>query len=199
MRRKIFSSGTPHNSGVVLKSLLDQGAQQVGELDQCHAVAIDARAPRCDGGIASRIDGVPFSLVVNKDGQRFYDEGEDFWPKRYAIWGRLVAQQPDQVAYAILDEAGVRRFMPSVFSPISADTIEDLALALGLDPAALRKLSMRLMPPVPKGRSTSRSSMARQRRGSSRRKPTGLRRLSHRPSPVIRSSPGSPLPIWALR
>ena len=130
--------GTPHNRGVVLKSLLDQGAQQVGALDQCHAVAIDARAPRCDGGIASRIDGVPFSLVVNKDGQRFYDEGEDFWPKRYAIWGRLVAQQPDQVAYAILDAAGVKRFMPSVFSPISADTIEELAVELGLDPAVLR-------------------------------------------------------------
>ena len=35
-------------------------------------------------------------LVVNRDGERFYDEGEDFWPKRYAIWGRLVAQQPGQ-------------------------------------------------------------------------------------------------------
>ena len=131
--------GTPYNKGSVLKNLLDQGAQPVGDLDQCHAVAIDARAPKYDGGIASRIDGVPFSLVVNKKAERFYDEGEDFWPKRYAIWGRLVAGQPDQVAYALLDADGVKRFMPSVFTPISADTIEGLADALGIDPAATAK------------------------------------------------------------
>ena len=35
--------------------------------------------------------------------ERFYDEGEDIWPKRYAIWGRLVAAQPDQIAYIIFD------------------------------------------------------------------------------------------------
>ena len=129
--------GTPYNTGGLLKSLLDSGAQAVGELDQCHAVAIDARAPKYDGGIASRIDGVPFSLVVNKDCQRFYDEGEDFWPKRYAIWGRLVAAQPDQIAYAILDSEGVKRFMPSVFTPIQADTIEALADELDLAPQDL--------------------------------------------------------------
>ena len=124
--------GTPYNKGVVLKSLLDKGAQVVGDLDQCHAVAIDARAPKYDGGIASRIDGVPFSAVLNKHGKRFYDEGEDFWPKRYAIWGRLVAGQPDQVGYAILDSQGVKRFMPSVFTPIKDDTIAGLAAQLSL-------------------------------------------------------------------
>ncbi|MGC6411204.1 MAG: FAD-dependent tricarballylate dehydrogenase TcuA [Candidatus Puniceispirillaceae bacterium] len=130
--------GTPYNKGVMLKSLLAQGAKPVGALDQCHAVAIDARAPKYDGGIASRIDGVPFSMVVNKDCARFYDEGEDFWPKRYAIWGRLVAGQPDQIGYAILDSVGVSRFMPSVFTPIMADTIEELAEQLELNPQKLR-------------------------------------------------------------
>ena len=130
--------GTPYNTGGMLKSLLDNGAQVVGELDQCHAVAIDARAPKYDGGIASRIDGVPFSLVVNRNGERFYDEGEDFWPKRYAIWGRLVAAQPEQVAYAILDSVGVKRFMPSVFTPIQSETIEGLAAQLDLCPQTLR-------------------------------------------------------------
>ena len=46
---------------------------------------------------------VVFGIVVNKHAQRFYDEGEDIWPKRYAIWGRLVAAQPDQIAYIIFD------------------------------------------------------------------------------------------------
>ena len=130
--------GTPYNTGTVLRSLLDHGAKPVGELDQCHAVAIDARAPKFDGGIASRIDGVPFGIVLNRDAERFYDEGEDFWPKRYAIWGRLVAGQPDQIAYALLDSVGVARFMPSVFTPIRDDTIEGLAEQLGLDPIRAR-------------------------------------------------------------
>ena len=83
--------GTPYNQGRVLKNLLDQGAKPVGDPTQCHAVAIDARAPKFDGGIVTRLDCVPFSIVVNRTAQRFYDEGEDVWPKRYAIWGRLVA------------------------------------------------------------------------------------------------------------
>ena len=128
--------GTPYNKGKILRSLLDHGAKPVGALDQCHAVAIDARAPKYDGGIASRLDAVPFAVVLNKDADRFYDEGEDFWPKRYAIWGRLVAGQPDQIAYAIIDSQGVNRFMPSVFTPIVDDTIEGLAKQLGLPPDA---------------------------------------------------------------
>jgi len=81
---------------------------------------------------------VPFAVVLNRDAKRFYDEGEDFWPKRYAIWGRLVAAQPDQIAYAIIDRTGLDRFMPSVFTPIVDDTIEGLASQLGLDPAVTR-------------------------------------------------------------
>jgi tricarballylate dehydrogenase len=119
--------------------LLDLGAAPVGEANQCHAVAIDARAPKFDGGIATRLDCVPFSIVVNRHGQRFYDEGEDFWPKRYAIWGRLVAQQPDQIGFSILDSKAIPLFMPSIFPPVQSQTLEGLAQALGLDPAALRQ------------------------------------------------------------
>lgn len=131
--------GTPYNRGVVLADLLDQQVEQVGDPKQCHAVAIDGRAPKFDGGIVTRLDCVPFSIVVNKDAQRFYDEGEDVWPKRYAIWGRLVAEQSDQVGYAIIDAKSIGLFMPSVFPPIKADSIEDLASAMGLPPAELRR------------------------------------------------------------
>ena len=91
-----------------------------------------------DGGIVTRLDCVPFSVVVNKNAERFYDEGEDVWPKRYAIWGRLVAGQPDQVAYAIIDAKSLELFMPSVFPPEQADTIEELAEIMGLPPTDLR-------------------------------------------------------------
>ena len=131
--------GTPYNRGVVLADLLGQGVDQVGDPTQCHAVAIDGRAPKFDGGIVTRLDCVPFSIVVNKHAQRFYDEGEDVWPKRYAIWGRLVAAQPDQVGYAIIDARSLPLFMPSVFPPIKAATIEDLARKLDLPAEKLRQ------------------------------------------------------------
>src|ERR1019366_3112629 len=75
--------GTPYNRGSILKMLLARGVQEVGDPTQCHAVAIDARAPKFDGGIITRLDCVVFGVVVNKLALRFYDEGEDIWPKRY--------------------------------------------------------------------------------------------------------------------
>jgi tricarballylate dehydrogenase len=131
--------GTPYNRGSILKMLLDKGVQAVGDPTQCHAVAIDARAPKFDGGIITRLDCVVFGIVVNKNAQRFYDEGEDIWPKRYAIWGRLVAGQPGQIAYIIFDKSVLTSFMPSLFPPIQADTVPELAGKLELDPATLQK------------------------------------------------------------
>jgi len=131
--------GTPYNKGRVLRLLFDNGAKAVGDPRQCHAVAIDARAPKFDGGIVTRLDCVPFGIVVNKHARRFYDEGEDFWPKRYAIWGRLVAGQPDQIAYSLIDSNSVSLFMPSVFPAIEAPSIRGLALRLDLDPATLEE------------------------------------------------------------
>ncbi len=129
--------GSPYNRGTILKMMLDAGAQAVGDAKQCHAVAVDARAPKFDGGIVTRLDCISLGIVVNKFAERFYDEGEDFWPKRYAIWGRLVAQQPDQIAYAIIDAKAVDRFMPSVFPAIKGDTIGELARVLALPAARL--------------------------------------------------------------
>jgi tricarballylate dehydrogenase len=129
--------GTPYNRGTVLRMLIDHQVMQVGDVRQCHAVAIDARAPKFDGGIITRLDCVIYGIVVNKNCERFYDEGEDIWPKRYAIWGRLVAAQPDQIAYIIFDARSLELFMPSLFPPIKADSIEALAALLELDPEKL--------------------------------------------------------------
>ena len=124
--------GTPFNTGTLLRLMLDAGAEPIGDPTQCHAVAVDARSPKFDGGIVTRLDSVPFGVVVNKHGLRFYDEGEDAWPKRYAIWGRLVAAQPDQIAFSVVDAKVTGSFMPSVFPPIVANTIRELAAKLEL-------------------------------------------------------------------
>ena len=129
--------GTKNNQGVLLRELLKHGAKPEGDPRGCHAVALDARAPKFDGGIVTRLDSVPFGLVVNKEVKRFYDEGEDFWPKRYAIWGKLIAEQPGQIAYSIVDANALPRFMPSVFPPLQAGSIAELATAMEIDPQAL--------------------------------------------------------------
>ena len=127
--------GSPFNTGLTLRAMMDAGAATIGDADQCHAVAIDARVPKFDAGIVSRSDSVPFGIMVNKEGVRFYDEGEDFWPKRYAIWGRLIAAQPDQIAYSIIDAKAVPLFMPSVYAPLQAVTLAGLANEIGVDGA----------------------------------------------------------------
>jgi len=129
--------GTKNNQGVLLKELLKHGARPEGDPRGCHAVALDARAPKFDGGIVTRLDSVPFGIVVNKAVKRFYDEGEDFWPKRYAIWGKLIAEQPEQIAYSIVDADALPRFMPSVFPPVAAGSIAELATAMDINPPAL--------------------------------------------------------------
>ncbi|MCH8904007.1 MAG: FAD-dependent tricarballylate dehydrogenase TcuA [Bacteroidetes bacterium] len=131
--------GTPYNKGRMLRVLLDNGVKSVGDPRQCHAVAVDARAPKFDGGIVTRVDSIPLGIVVNKNAQRFYDEGEDIWPKRYAIWGRVVAEQPDQIAYSIIDSKSIDKFVSPAFPPIEADSIRKLAAKLGLDPSAFEE------------------------------------------------------------
>lgn len=98
---------------------------------------MDARGPKYDGGIATRIDSIPFGIVVNRDGRRFYDEGEDIWPKRYAIWGRNIALQPGQIAYALWDAKVQGAFLPPMYGTYRAETIEELAEVLGLDKRAV--------------------------------------------------------------
>lgn len=129
--------GTEHNDGAILKLLLDRGAQPRGNPRGFHSIAVDARSPRYDGGIVTRVDSIPHGIVVNRDAKRFYDEGEMIWPKRYAIWGRLIAEQPGQIAYSIYDNKAYGNFVPACFPPFQAPTIAALAGMCGLDPQAL--------------------------------------------------------------
>jgi tricarballylate dehydrogenase len=129
--------GTPYNDGRVLRALLDAGAVPLGDPRGFHAVAVDARSPKFDGGIATRLDSLPFGIVVNTSGRRFSDEGANFWPKRYASWGGLIARQPDQLAYSIFDSRMLGRFITSLYHPFEAASIGDVATQLGLEPSTV--------------------------------------------------------------
>ncbi len=144
--------GTAFDTGLVTRALLARGVRSVGDATQCHAIAVDARAPEHDGGIVTRLDTIPFGIVVDRGAERFYDEGEDLWPKRYAIWGRLIAQQPGQVAWSIVDARVEGRFMPSVFPPLEGASISELADRIGLDSTRLQATVRRYNDAVRPGR-----------------------------------------------
>ncbi|HKF16591.1 MAG TPA: FAD-dependent tricarballylate dehydrogenase TcuA [Candidatus Dormibacteraeota bacterium] len=129
--------GTSANDGRLLADLLSAGALQRGNPRGFHAVACDARSPRYEGGIVTRVDSLPFGIVVNRDGRRFGDEGQDLWPKRYASWGGLIAQQPYQLAFSVFDSQVLGRFIPPLFPALEAVSIEGLAAEMKVDPGAL--------------------------------------------------------------
>jgi len=130
--------GTPYDTGTVLRLLLEAGVKPGGDPTRAHMVAVDARGPKFDGGIVTRITAIPHGIVVDRNGQRFHDEGEDARKTHFARWGARIADCPDQIAYLILDATGVGRALPTALAPIRAGSIAELATELGLDPATLQ-------------------------------------------------------------
>jgi tricarballylate dehydrogenase len=131
--------GPATNDGTLLRLLYDNGAESAGEEQGFHAVAVDARSPRFDGGIATRLDTIPFGVAINRSGDRFYDEGEDLWTKRYAIWGRKIAEQDGQIAFSIWDSQVNGLFLPPMYGPVRATTVAGVADQLGIDPEAVTR------------------------------------------------------------
>jgi tricarballylate dehydrogenase len=133
--------GTRYNTGDGLRMSLEMGAAPFGHWSGCHASVIDAEAADVEAESTDTTRySYPFSVIVNRDGERFVDEGEDFQVYTYAKIGRRILEQPACVAYQIFDQNTVR-FLRSPYSnsrPVVAESIEDLAEELGMDSERLR-------------------------------------------------------------
>lgn len=99
--------GTRHNTGDGLRMALDLNAEPWGDWEGCHAVAMDLGAPESGDfekpGDVFKKHSYPLGIIVNRDGERFVDEGADFRNYTYARYGREVLRQPDGVAFQIFD------------------------------------------------------------------------------------------------
>jgi tricarballylate dehydrogenase len=138
--------GSRHNTGEVLRMLLDVGARPAGQWQSGHMSPIDANAPDVEtpqhedgrGNTQSRYD-YPYGITVNALGVRFFDEGEAQHSYTYAKTGRAVLAQPGGVAWQIYDQKGLKclRYPHHKATFFEADTIAELAQNAGLEPAVL--------------------------------------------------------------
>ena len=111
--------GTPYNDGTMLAALLKQGRQADGRSERFsrHRRRRACAEIRWRHRDASGRDSV--WRRGEQTGRRFYDEGEAIWPKRYAIWGGLIAAQPDQLGLCDRGFENHRQFLAADVQALS--------------------------------------------------------------------------------
>ncbi len=134
----VISPGTGNNRGEGIRMAVEIGADTAGQFDMFHAEPVDPRASTPDPVIYPYVYGI----VVNRHAQRFFDEGKDSFDSTFEELGYEIWRRQEQTAFAIFDQsvASIDGFEDVVFTdqpPVSAPTIAELAVLLGLDPAAL--------------------------------------------------------------
>ncbi|MEF8975264.1 MAG: FAD-dependent tricarballylate dehydrogenase TcuA [Halapricum sp.] len=125
--------GSRYNTGEAIDAAIDIGAKSDGEWGDAHMAIIDVESPDYEGGI-TRIDGYQYGVIVNHNGERFVDEGEDVRTHTYAKFGQKIFEQPYHEAFIIVDSKtidDVAHMGPG--RPITGDSIESLANRLGIE------------------------------------------------------------------
>ncbi|KAL4945555.1 hypothetical protein BDV06DRAFT_219243 [Aspergillus oleicola] len=130
--------GSRFNTGRMLEQAVASGAAAIGNFGGCHATPHDLNAPKIlnpsDADRMSRYS-FPYSVMVNADGRRFMDEGENVFSLTYAKTGAAIVRQRHAIAFQIFDQKTLHLLEPrySVASPVQADTLEELAQKIGVD------------------------------------------------------------------
>ncbi|MFB3885866.1 MAG: FAD-dependent tricarballylate dehydrogenase TcuA [Thermodesulfobacteriota bacterium] len=96
--------GTRYDTGDGIEMALQAGAQLVGHWGGCHASIVSEDSPMIEAASAgSERYSYPFCIMVNRNGERFVDEGEDLQVFTYAKFGKEILKQPGSVAFQIFD------------------------------------------------------------------------------------------------
>ena len=120
---------------------LDIGAKPAGQWGGYHSAVIDARSPKEECGMTA-IHNYQMGIIVDRNGKRLLDEGEDYRDYTYVKFGRYITEHANGLAFSIFDEKMVSRrefhnaWRPAG-EPYQADTLKELAEKLGIPPAAL--------------------------------------------------------------
>ncbi len=137
--------GTRHNMGDGIRMALDIGARPYGNWSGCHSVGWDISAP--EYGDYEVLDNFqkhsyPWGIMVNTDGKRFVDEGEDLRNHTYVKFGKAIMSQPNRTAVQIFDQKTIPllrdEYRIRQVTKVKSDTIEGLAKELEIDAETLK-------------------------------------------------------------
>lgn len=136
--------GTRHNTGDGIRMALEIGAVPFGNWSGCHSVGWDISAPPFgDRWVLDNFQkhSYPLGIMVNLDGKRFVDEGEDYRNLTYVKFGKAIMSQPHRTAVQIFDQKTVHRLRDEYrikqVTKVEADTIAGLAEQLEISAEAL--------------------------------------------------------------
>lgn len=129
----VHTRGCKFNTGAGLKMAMDLGARTIGNWSGAHAVGGDRYLPNFKEGFQKL--SYPFGILINKEGKRFIDEGEDFRNYTYAKIGKEILKQPGQYAWQVFDAKG-KRFLREEYegravSKVVANTLKELVELMG--------------------------------------------------------------------
>ncbi len=129
--------GTRFNTGDGIQMARDAGAMAYGHWSGCHSVAYDRAAPEFGelGLVGQQKNGFPMGIMVNLNGDRFFNEGADFRNYIYATLGKAVLQQPKGLAWQIFDQHVTHllsdEYRIRQITKVEANTLEELADKMG--------------------------------------------------------------------
>ena len=136
--------GTRHNTGDGIRMAIDVGARPYGNWSGCHSVGWDISAPPYgDRAVLDNFQkhSYPWGIMVNVNGKRFVDEGEDLRNHTYVRFGREIMGQPYRTAIQIFDQKTIPllrdEYRIREVTKVRADSIEELAAGIEVDSAVL--------------------------------------------------------------
>lgn len=191
--------GSRYNTGEGVEMVLDAGGRATGQWGGAHMALIDAESANYEGG-ANRVDGYQYGVLLNNDGERFFDEGEDARAHTYAKLGRLIFEGPGHEAFIVIDEPlkeHMRATGPGNW--VEGDTVAEVLAELGCNEreegtATIEEFNAACAPTS----SIPIRWTATVPRGSTSRSPTGCYRSTSRRSTAIASPVASPSASAAL-
>lgn len=135
--------GSRFNTGDGIRMALAASAMPYGNWSGCHILPTDINTPNYGDitlGDAFQKNSYLFGIMVNSDGQRFFDEGADFRMYTYVKCGLAVMKQSQQMAWQVFDGKTLHllrdEYRMKQATRVRADTLEALAEKLeGIDRA----------------------------------------------------------------
>jgi tricarballylate dehydrogenase len=137
---KLISPGTRFDTGDGIRMAIDHGAIISGDWNGMHIEPVD---PRSDHS-APVVLVYPYGIVVDREGNRFFDEGRDLVHETWEGFARDIHfGRPNNIVYAILDSRlfdipGFERAIRSDVPPYQSQSIEALAALIGIPARNLR-------------------------------------------------------------